>query len=64
MSIQACKILPKRITDKLLTLAIKAAMAASESSRGRQSASYLRVIQEIDQVTADTKAQFPHFYRA
>ena len=63
-SIYIAKILPYRIRQRLLGLAIKAEFAAAESPAGRESAAYKRVISDIDRVTDDAKASFPHLYRA
>lgn len=63
-SIYIAQILPYQIRQRLLGLAIKAEFAAAESPAGRESAAYRRCIADIDKVTADAKAQFPHLYRA
>ena len=62
-SIYIAQILPYEIRQRLLGLAIKAEMAQSESLAGRESEAYKRVIGDIDKVTADARAQFPHLYR-
>ena len=63
-SIYIAQILPYQIRQRLLGLAIKAEFAASESPAGRESISYKQVINDIDRVTADARAQFPHLYKA
>ena len=63
-SIYIAQILPHQIRQRLLSLAIKAEFAAAESPAGRESIAYKRVISDIDRVTADAKARFPHFYKA
>ena len=63
-SIYIAQILPYQIRQRLLGLAIKAEFAAAESPAGRESIAYKQVINEIDRVTADARAQFPHFYTA
>lgn len=63
-SIYIAQILPYGIRQRLLGLAIKAEFAAAESPAGRESIAYKQVINDIDRVTADARAQFPHFYTA
>lgn len=63
-SIYIAHILPHQIRQRLLGLAIKAEFAAAESPAGRESIAYKQVINDIDRVTADAKAAFPHLYRA
>ena len=63
-SIYIAQILPYQIRQRLLGLAIKAEFAAAESPAGRESIAYKQVINDIDRVTADARAQFPHFYAA
>lgn len=63
-SIYIAQILPYQIRQRLLGLAIKAEFAAAESPAGRESIAYKQVINDIDRVTADARAQFPHFYTA
>ena len=63
-SIYIAQILPYQIRRRLLTLAVKAEFAAAESPAGRESIAYKRCIDDIDRVTADARAQFPHFYKA
>ena len=64
ISIYIAQILPYRIRQRLLGLAVKAEFAAAESPAGRESVAYKQVISDIDRVTADARAQFPHLYRA
>lgn len=61
-SIYIAKILPYQIRQRLLDLAIKAEFAAAESHAGRESIAYKQVINDIDRVTADARAKFPHLY--
>lgn len=63
-SIYIAQILPYQIRQRLLGLAIKAEIAAAESPAGRESVAYKRVIDDIDRMTADARAQFPHLYKA
>ena len=63
-SIYIAQILPYQIRQRLLGLAVKAEFAASESPVGRESVAYKQVINDIDRVTADAQAQFPHLYKA
>ena len=63
-SIYIAQILPYQIRQRLLGLAIKAEIAADESPARRESVAYKQVIGDIDRVTADARAQFPHLYRA
>ena len=63
-SIYIAQILPYQIRQRLLGLAVKAEFAAAESPDGRESVAYKQVISDIDRVTADAKAKFPHLYRA
>lgn len=63
-SIYIAQILPYQIRRRLLTLAVKAEFAAAESPAGRESIAYKQVISDIDRVTSDAKAKFPHLYRA
>lgn len=63
-SIYIAPILPYQIRQRLLGLAIKAEFADAESLAGRESIAYKQVINDIDRVTADAKAKFPHLYRA
>ena len=63
-SIYIAQILPYQIRQRLLALAIKAELAQAESEAGRESAAYRRCIADIDKVTADAKAAFPHLYQA
>ena len=63
-SIYIAQILPYGIRQRLLSLAVKAEFAAAESLSGRESVAYKQVISDIDRVTADAKAAFPHLYRA
>ena len=63
-SASIAQILPYEIRQRLLGLAIKAEMAQAESPAGRESVAYKRCIDDIDRVTADARAQFPHFYKA
>lgn len=63
-SLYIAKILPYQIRQRLLGLAIKAEFASAESPAGRESVAYKQVISDIDRVTADARAKFPHLYRA
>ena len=63
-SIYIAEILPYHIRQRLLGLAIKAEFAAAESPAGRESVAYKQVINDIDRVTADARAQFPNLYQA
>lgn len=63
-SIYIAQILPYQVRQRLLGLAVKAEFAAAESPAGRESTSYRRCIADIDKVTADAKAAFPHLYQA
>ena len=63
-SIYIAQILPHQIRQRLLGLAIKAEFASAESPAGRESVAYKQVISDIDRVTDDARAQFPHFYKA
>ena len=63
-SIYIAQILPYGTRQRLLGLAVKAEFAAAESPAGRESAAYRRCISEIDKLTADAKAAFPHLYQA
>lgn len=63
-SIYIAQILPYGIRQRLLGLAIKAEFAAAESQFGRESVAYKQVINDIDRVTADARAKFPHLYQA
>lgn len=62
-SIYIAQILPYEIRQRLLGLAVKAEFAAAESPAGRESVAYKKCIDDIDRVTADARAQFPHFYK-
>lgn len=64
ISIYIAQILPYRIRQRLLGLAVKAEFSAAESPDGRESVAYKKVINDIDRVTYDAKAAFPHLYRA
>lgn len=64
ISIYIAQILPYGIRQRLLGLAVKAEFAVAESPAGRESIAYKQVISDIDRVTADARAQFPHLYRA
>jgi hypothetical protein len=63
-SIYIAQILPYGTRQRLLGLAVKAEFAAAESLAGRESIAYKQVINDIDRVTTDAKARFPHLYRA
>lgn len=63
-SIYIAQILPYQVRQRLLGLAVKAEFAAAESPAGRESIAYKQVISDIDRVTVDARAQFPHLYGA
>lgn len=57
------RVFPPRFTSRLLSLSIKAELAAQESRRGRDNPSYLAVIREIDAAREEARSRCPHLFR-